>query len=132
MLVVDASTLVGAHLPDEPELDLWGLVEPYEEVEAPWLLWAEVRNTLLTLERRGRITADFTERTLSAISGYHIVLDQMPRSAAVLMLARKHRLSVHDALYLELALHREADLATGDRVLADAACAEGVRVVGMP
>ena len=45
-------------------------------------------------------------------------------------LARKHGLSAYDALYLELALHKEADLATADRALAAAARAEGVRVVG--
>ena len=61
---------------------------------------------------------------------YAIVLDQMPRSAFVLRLARKHGLSAYDALYLELALHKEADLATADRALAAAARAEGVRVVG--
>ena len=130
MLVLDTSVLVGALLPDEPERDLHALVEPYDEVIAPWLLWVEVRNTLLTLERRGRISADFVDRALGVVETYAIVLDQMPRSAFVLRLARKHGLSAYDALYLELALHKEADLATADRALAAAARAEGVRVVG--
>lgn len=128
MLVVDSSLLIGALAPDEPERDLDSLFEPYEELLAPWLLWVELRNTFLTLERRGRLTPDFTDRALSTVEGYCIVLDQMPRSESVLRLARRHQLTAYDALYLELALQRSADLATLDSRLAAAAAAEGVRL----
>lgn len=129
MLVLDASLLLGALLPDEPGFDLPALLEPYEEVLAPWLLWAELRNALLVIERRGRIPADEVDQRLLVVQDLHIILDQMPRSAAVMRLARKHGLSAYDALYLELALHKQADLATFDRTLADAARVEGVRVL---
>lgn len=129
MLVVDASLLVGAFLPDEADRDLHALFEPYEALLAPWLLWVEARNTFVTLERRGRITPDFTDRTLESITTFQITLDAMPRSAAVLRPARRHQLSAYDALYLELALRLGADLATLDAQLATAARAEGIRVV---
>ncbi|MCY4475638.1 MAG: type II toxin-antitoxin system VapC family toxin [Chloroflexi bacterium] len=43
-----------------------------------------------------------------------------------MQLARTHRLTFYDALYLELAVRRSAQLATLDRNLAAAASNEGV------
>lgn len=130
MLVIDSSVILGALLPDEGEGDLDALFEPYEEVLAPWLLWAEVRNILIVAERRGRLSTGLAEDILEAVHDLGIALDQTPRSAAVMRLARRHGLSVYDALYLELALHQEADLATNDDALRRAAIAEGVHIAG--
>jgi predicted nucleic acid-binding protein len=44
-------------------------------------------------------------------------------------LARRHRLTVYDAAYLELALREGLALATLDTALAEAARAEGVSVL---
>lgn len=128
MLVIDSSAVLGALLPDEAGTDLDTLFEPYDEIVAPWLMWAEVRNILLVAERRGRLAAGLVEDILEALHDLGIALDQTPRSAAVLRLARRHQLSVYDALYLELALHQEADLATHDQALRRAAIAEGIRL----
>ena len=49
-----------------------------------------------------------------------------------LELADRHRLSVYDAIYLDLALDVEAELATLDRDLARAAAAEGVPLTPFP
>lgn len=48
-------------------------------------------------------------------------------SALVLRLAREHRLTVYDSLYLELAVRERRPLATLDRKLRLAAEAEGVQ-----
>ena len=48
---------------------------------------------------------------------------------AILPLARAHRLTVYDALYLELAQRRGLSLATFDSQLAAAAAAVGVEVL---
>lgn len=130
MLVIDASVIMSALLPDEAGPDLEALIEPYDEIIAPWLLWAEVRNILIVAERRGWLAAGLAEDILEAVHDLGIALDQSPRSAAVLRLARRHGLSVYDALYLELALHHEADLATNDDALRRAAIAEGVHLAG--
>jgi hypothetical protein len=53
----------------------------------------------------------------------------MPLVADALDLADRHRLTVYDALYLELAADVDAELATLDRDLTRAARAEGVGVV---
>ena len=50
--------------------------------------------------------------------------------AGVLTLARRHRLTVYDAAYLELALREGVPLATLDGPLANAARTEGVPVLG--
>jgi predicted nucleic acid-binding protein len=47
----------------------------------------------------------------------------------VLRLARAHRLSVYDAVYLDLAMDRGLALATRDVALRKAARAEGVSLI---
>ncbi|MFT3876318.1 MAG: type II toxin-antitoxin system VapC family toxin [Propioniciclava sp.] len=128
MLVVDSSLLLSSLLPDEAGPDLEELFDSYDEVTAPWLLWVELRNILLVAERRGRLPAGSAEEILEVIDELGIALDQTPRSASVMRLARRHDLSAYDALYLELALHRDATLATLDQRLQKAAAAEGVRL----
>ncbi len=126
MLVVDSSILLSAFLPDEDGPDLAALVAPHDDLIAPWLLWIEVRNILLTAQRRGRLTDTFADEILDAIEGLGVSFDTAPRSDAVLHLARSHGLTAYDSLYLELALRRQADLATLDHALQRAARAEGV------
>ena len=46
MLVIDASALVGWLMPDENGIDLPALAAEHEDIVAPWLLWAELRNIL--------------------------------------------------------------------------------------
>lgn len=130
MLVLDASALAAAVLPDESGPDLPGLLAAHEELAAPWLLWAEIRNILITLERRGRLPGGFAEEALAAIEALGLALDAAPAGAEVLRLARRHGLTVYDALYLELALRRRAVLATRDGALGRAAQAEGVALAG--
>ena len=48
----------------------------------------------------------------------------------VIALARRHRLTVYDAAYLELALRERLELATLDAALAEAARREGIAVTG--
>jgi predicted nucleic acid-binding protein len=48
----------------------------------------------------------------------------------LMALARKHRLTVYDAAYLELAKREALPLATLDRALERAAAAEGVALFG--
>lgn len=129
MLVVDASVLLATIMPDEAGFDLRSVCAPYAEVMAPGLLWVELRNVLLAAERRGRLPEGALESALEDVEAVAIVLDHLPRSAALIGLARQHRLSTYDALYLELALRCGADLATLDARLATAATAEGIQVV---
>lgn len=123
-LVVDASAVAGRLLPDEDGPDLAALVAVHADFRAPWLLWAELRNILVVMERRERLPQGLADQLIEAVEG--IVLDTAPSNAGVLALARRHGLTVYDALYLDFALRRGAVLARLDARLAQAARAEGV------
>lgn len=128
MVVIDASALVGWLMPDEHGIDLPALAVQHEEILAPWLLWAELRNILVVSERRGRIPLGAAEQITDAVDAFGITLDTAPTGSVVLELVRRHRLTVYDALYLELALRQGATLASLDAALLAAARAEGVVV----
>ncbi|HQD22099.1 MAG TPA: type II toxin-antitoxin system VapC family toxin [Arachnia sp.] len=128
MLVVDSSILISSFLPDESGPDLEALFDGYDEILAPGLLWAELRNVLLVAERRGRVTDITSDAVMEAVDALGIVVDHALPGPRVTRLARRHGLSAHDSLYLELAIRRDAPLATRDSRLARAARAEGIRV----
>ena len=101
-----------------------------EQAIAPALWWYELRNVLVLGERRGRLTELETARFLRDISRLAITIDSSPDEIQVLTLARRHRLTVYDAAYLELAVREALPLATLGETLASAARAEGVSLVG--
>ncbi len=101
-----------------------------EEAVVPSLWWFEVRNILVVNERRKRITEADTNAFLRELARLRIQVDRDPEEAAVLRLARSHRLSVFDASYLELARRERVPVATLDAQLAAAAIAEGTELVG--
>ena len=96
---------------------------------APGIWWAELRNVLIMAERRRRISQSETAAALAAVQALGIMLDHAAEGATVLRLARSYRISVYDALYLELAVREQRPLATLDRALGNAAESEQVRVL---
>ncbi|QRZ12943.1 type II toxin-antitoxin system VapC family toxin [Paracoccus methylovorus] len=78
MLVIDASALIAWVMPDESGVDLASLAERHEEIGAPWLLWAELRNILVVNERRGRLPAGAAEQISEAVDAFGVQL--APRS----------------------------------------------------
>ena len=101
-----------------------------DEARVPSLWWFEVRNTLIVNERRGRVTEADTAAFLRGLSRLGVTVDRSPEEGAILILARKHRLSVYDACYLELAQREALPLASLDGQLLRAAREEGVALVG--
>jgi predicted nucleic acid-binding protein len=97
---------------------------------SPILLWFELRNALIIAERRGRAGEDYTNAFLRQLAQFPLTFDAAPDEASVMALARRHRLTVYDAAYLELAQREGLTLATLDRALANAARAEKVPVLG--
>ena len=100
-----------------------------DDAVAPALWWFEVRNALVQGERRGRFDQSGTGRFLRDLSQFAVSIDRAPEERSVLELARRHRLSVYDAAYLELAQRRGFPLATLDNALDAAARGEGVPLV---
>lgn len=130
-IVLDASAIAGWLMPDEtPPGAIVEAVTGAGRLAAPWLLRVELQNILIVGERRGRLGAATVEAFLAAVEDLGIELDTEPPGVAVLHLARAHRLSAYDALYLELARRRGFALATLDGALTRAAVTEGVRVIG--
>ncbi len=99
-------------------------------------LWAyEVSNTLLHLKQRSRITANEMSRFLDDLRALPIEIDAEGVEQVfdrVLTLADRHRLTVYDASYLELALRTSHPLATQDNDLLKAAQAEQAVLVAQP
>jgi len=100
-------------------------------VTALWRL--KVANVLEMNVRRGRHDAAFRDAALADLAVLPISIDaETDRQAwgATVRLAARHRLTVYDAAYLELAQRRGLPLATLDKELRDAATAEGVILLG--
>jgi predicted nucleic acid-binding protein len=100
----------------------------------PGLWRLEVANTLEMGVRRGRHGADFRDSTLADLALLPIQVDpETDRQAwgAIARLAERHRLTLYDAAYLELALRRGLPLATLDQDLRAAANAEKAQLLGV-
>ena len=83
--------------------------------------------------RRGRLPPSEITAALADFSAMPIDLDRQSIAGACsssLTFAERHRLTVYDAAYLELAIRLGLRLATLDGELARAAKSEGVEVIG--
>lgn len=100
-----------------------------DEARVPSLWWFEIRNTLIINERRKRLTENDTATFLRAITRMRVSVDRAPDEADVLGLARRRRLSVYDASYLELARRDGLPLATLEGALSAAARAKSIPLI---
>ncbi len=129
-VVVDASAAVGL------------LVGEHDWV-ARWASWADGNAILLApLHFQAEVANALLRSALLPAADVAIALERLQRSGVesvdrhlaglleAVSLADEHRLTVYDALYLQLALDVEGELATLDARLRDAADAEGVAVTG--
>ena len=132
--VLDASVTACWAFPDEshPDGRLALLRMRDEEAVVPGLWWFEVRNILVVNERRGRISESDTAAFLLHLSRLRVRTDREPDEAAILRHARRHRLSVYDAAYLELAQRQGLPLATLDGQLRHAAAGEDIGLLSGP
>lgn len=128
--VVDASVAVAWLLDDEEEARADAALGQLEtEVGLVPQFWhLEVRNALLGAERRRRIRVHEVDERLRTLAELPVRTDTEPRIGTAFALARTHRLSMYDAMYLELAQRSDASLATLDKALARAAGAAGLAV----
>ena len=126
--VPDASVAAAWLLPDEEAavadlaLDRLG----QETAMVPNLFWHELRNLLLSAERRGRITEHHADASMARVRRLPIHCPGNSDDHHVMALARGHRLTAYDASYLALAIREGCPLASLDRRLNEAATAEGV------
>lgn len=124
---VAASWLLPAEFHPETEAVLERMAE--EDALAPRLFWYEIRNLLLMNERKQRITPQQTTVCLLKIQALPLYIDEKNHDEDALALARRHALSLYDAVYLELALRHACPLATLDKALQRAAAEENIAVL---
>ena len=129
--VLDASVALAWLLDDEqaPQADNVRARLVRDRAFVPQLWHLEVRNGLIIAERRGRLSATRMDECLEALKWLPIQTDSDVVLEMVIALARMHKLSVYDAVYLELAKRRDAALASLDGALLRAAGEESVRVL---
>ena len=129
--VLDASVMVAWLLDDEDDPRARAALARIETetAQVPHVWHVEVRSALLGAERRGRLRSDEVDDCLRRVRELPVRTDSVPDIDTAFALARARRLSVYDALYLELAMRADSPLATLDRALSTAALAEGLRLV---
>jgi predicted nucleic acid-binding protein len=134
-LVLDSSATLAWVYADEVTERIRHVLNLVSESGA-WVtgLWKlEVANILEMGVRRGRHDVAFRDSTLADLALLPIRVDsETDRQAwgATLELAGRHRLTLYDAAYLELAPRRGLPLASLDEELRGAAQVEGVAVLG--
>ena len=127
-IALDTSVVAAWILDDENE--------PYADaaftslIVSSWLVpqfWhIEIRNVLLAAERRNRMPAARAAQHLETLATLPIDTDDETDLNAAYELAKAHRLSIYDAVYLELAKRRQVLLATLDNALRRAAESEAL------
>jgi predicted nucleic acid-binding protein len=133
-LVLDCSTTMAWVYSDETTEAIHQVFERLSQsgawVPALWRL--EVANVLEMSVRRGRHNAAFRDSTLADLAQLPIQVDgETDRQAwgETLRLAERHKLTLYDGAYLELALRRNLPLATLDEDLQKAAQSEKVQLL---
>ncbi len=133
-MVVDSSVTLTWCFEDEQTAASLALLEQVVEhgAVAPTVWPLEVLNALVMAERRKRVDAAQRQRLTGFLRDLPIALDAETAAqawSATVQLAERHRLTVYDAAYLELAQRRGLPLASLDNELRAAAEAVGVALV---
>lgn len=122
-MIVDASVLLHAFLPDEIQPNALAVVREHASgrlhLKAPALLPYELSNAVWQAERRGRITRSQADRIIQSFGNLDIEIIPQPWGE-MLPLARQYDRSAYDAAYLSLAERLGEPLVTGDERLYNA------------
>jgi predicted nucleic acid-binding protein len=133
--VLDASMTLAWYFEDEsaPDSETIFARTDAETIHVPQHWFAELSNAFLVGERRRRATPRDSADFIESLAKRHIVVDDLAGTEVfdrILPLARAHRLTAYDAIYLELAERLGVPLATLDAELADAARSVGIETLG--
>jgi predicted nucleic acid-binding protein len=134
-LVLDSSVTLAWIYSDETTEAIRHVFDQVTE-DGAWVpgLWRlEVANILEMGVRHGRGDSAFRDITLAELALLPLSLDPHTHREAwgvTVQLAARHRLTIYDASYLELAKRRSLPLATLDGELRAAARREGVVLLG--
>jgi predicted nucleic acid-binding protein len=124
--VLDASATLAFVFPDERDSTAVALARSLrtQKACAPTIWRWEVENAVVTAERAKRLTAGRATAILEDLAALPVEL--LRSQSGYIAHARRFRLSVYDALYLELAERMGIPLVTRDAALRRAARSLGV------
>ena len=129
--ILDASVAVAWYVPDQANARTASLLRGAPiDWRAPFCFTFEVSNVLLKYERRKEVRQRAAEFIISELRE-KVRLEPLASYEALeraISLARRHRISVFDGLYLDLALTLGAELVTRDGPLVLAATHENCAV----
>lgn len=130
-LVLDASTTLAWVFGDECHDRAWPIIESLQRFTAfaPAHYPLEVANGLLMALRRRRLTPDQAAAAVVALATLPVAIDgDTPARVydGIWELAARHRLTIYDAAYLDLAIRRQLPLASLDDSLTRAAASVGI------
>jgi predicted nucleic acid-binding protein len=111
---------------------LFSQLTPQSRVLVPRHWSFEVANSFLIAMRRGRLAKPVLEQNFEVLRALPIYTDMTSDATiftALVSLAERHRLSVYDAAYMELAMRSRLPLATLDDDLRSAAVSAGIAVL---
>ena len=133
--VVDSSVALAWCFEDEHTRAIMDLLDRVAATGAvaPSLWPLEALNGLLMAERRKRLDGKRRQRLAGFLRGLPVTLDTETADqawTATARLAERHRLTLYDAAYLELAQRRKLPLATLDEDLIKAGKALGMTLLG--
>jgi predicted nucleic acid-binding protein len=134
-IVIDASITLSWCFPDEQtefSMKVLDRLKAGAEAIAPAFWAVEVLNTLLVGERRGRISPEQTQVFLGDLRALGPALDYASLEQVcglVQTISRDHRITLYDALHIELALRMGYPLATLDQPQRDAARVLGIECI---
>lgn len=132
--VADASFAATLFLPDETSpaaRRFFAGLKPSDEVWVPSLWWYEITNVLIMAERRKRLTSADVVKIFSLYSQFNFETDTLSSakySDKIYEIAKTCHLTAYDSAYLELAMRKDATLATLDVQLVKAARLSGVKL----
>lgn len=134
-LVLDSSVSLTWCFEDERTPATQALLERIGEsgAHAPPLWPLETLNGLMMAERRGRLDGDRRREMASFLRDLPVTLDTEMTSQVwdtTQRLAERFRLTVYDAVYLELAQRKHLPLASLDKELRYAGAALGITLLG--
>lgn len=133
-IVLDCSAAIAGLLPDERDASAGRLLDYVVDNGAvvPMLWSLEMANTMLMVQRRGRISRSDRLAAIDQIGKLPISVDGETTAliwSRIFPLAEEYGLTIYDAAYLELAVRLNLPLATRDNQLADAGRRAGLTIL---
>lgn len=117
-VVVDCAVAIKWFVPEELSAEAEGLLDGTRDLLAPDLLFAELGNVLWKKVSRQELTTAEARAVLSGISKVPLaVTPSRDLTAAALEIALAHGRTVHDAVYVALAVAHDCTLVTADERL---------------